>query len=272
VGDTFNEVISPDGVIEAKHKDDAIFGLGSLTLELPDRELRVGDTWSSDLWLLLDPTATKRTRVRAHHKLDGFQWLAGLKVARIVSTFSKKGEEITVIYKGNPAKIKTDFKGTRYSYFAYQAGRFVGFQDEIEHDYEVDVAQFSSALAGGGMYGASGMPGMPGAPGMPGMPGMPGAPGMPGGPGMPGPGVPAEFARSGAPLPPGMPGAPPPPGGPGAPGFPAVPGMPGAPGMPPAPGMGPEMPGAMPGGWGMQTIPLQIKASGKVVLEVLERQ
>jgi len=73
-------------MMQAKHKGEDQMDLGGLTMELPDRELRIGDTWSGDLWLIPDPSSTHRERVKAQNKLDGFQWLNGHKVARIVST------------------------------------------------------------------------------------------------------------------------------------------------------------------------------------------
>jgi hypothetical protein len=259
VGKTYTLLVEPDGSIGTKRKDDSMFELGSLTLVLPDRDLRVGDTWSSDMWVLLDPTSPKRTQVKAQHKVERFQWYHGYKVAQIVSTFTQKNADVTITFKGNPAKIKTDVKGTRYSYFAYEEGRFVGFNDELEHDYTIETAALSAALSGGygmpGMGGEGMMGGMPGMPGaMPGMPGDPGMPGMPGAPGM-------------APGMPGMPGAP---GMPGMPGMPGAPGMaPGMPGMPGAPGM-PGMDGGMMG-YAQPTIPEKVKASGKVSLSVQQR-
>lgn len=272
VGKLYSVLVQPDGEQGAKRKGDEQWDLGMLTLILPDRDLRVNDTWSSDIWVMLDPAAIKRHKVKAQHKLDGFQWFNGQKVARIMSTFKQDGTDMTIYFKGGQAKLKTDYKGTRTSYFAYELGRFVGFEDALEHEYTIDTMQLSAAVSGGGMGGMGmgmggpgmgmpgaemGMPGMGMGPGTPGMPGMPGAPGMPpGGPGMPG-----------ATGPGGMPGAP---GMPGMPGAPGMPGMPGAPGMPGMPGMGPEMGGM--GGYGgyQQAVPQTIKASGKVFLTVLE--
>lgn len=257
LGETYTISVQPTGSMGPKHKGDKNFDLGELTLELPNRDLRVGDTWTSKLWLMLDPTATKRHEVKAQHRLDGFQWYNGLKVARIVSTFSEKGTKFTIRFKNGSASLETDYKGTRYSYFAWEEGRFVAIEDSLNHNYDIDVAQLSAALTGGGFGG--GMPGAMGPDGMP-MPGMDGGmmPGMPGAPGMPGmdPGM----------MPPGMPGAP------GMPGMPSPDGgmMPGAPGMP---GMG--MPGmeGMPGmGYGMQMMPAKVKGTGTVTMTVTEQR
>lgn len=271
VGELYTLVVKPNAIMEPKHKGDKEMELGELTMDLPDRELRLGDTWSGDLWLLPDPSSHKREKVKAQSKLDGFQWLNGHKVARIVSTYAKKDLDLMITFKGSPAKVTADLKGTRLSYFDWQAGRFIGLEDTIDLDYEADVAALSAAVsggfAGGGMgmpgmggegmpMGGPGMPGMPGAPGMPGMPGMPGAPGMSGPPGMPGaPGMPGM-------APPGMPGQP-------GMGMPGQPGM-GMPGMPGQPGM-PGMEGGM-GGYGMQQmVPQTVKGNGKVVIRVLEQ-
>jgi hypothetical protein len=259
LGKTYTLVVNPTGAIETKHKGDAHFDLGELTITLPDREVRIGDTWSGDMWVMLDPAGTQRQKVKGQHRLDGFQWMNGMKVARIVSTFSAKGGKFSIHFKNGVAKIESDYKGTRYSYFAYEQGRFIGLEDTIEHDYDIDTSQLSAALSGG----MGGMPGMPGAPGMEGMPmpGMPGAPGMdpgmmPGAPGMP----PAPGMAPGMPPAPGMA-----PGMPGAPGM--APGMPGAPGMEGMPGMG-----GVPGMGGMyQSMPVKVQATGKMFLSVMER-
>lgn len=255
VGDLVTLVVNPNAVMQPKHKGDKQIELGELTMELPDRELRLGDTWSGDLWLLPDPSSHKREKVKAQSKLDGFQWFNGHKVARIASTYSRKDAKFAVQFKDYPGEVTADYKGTRLSYFDWQAGRFIGLEDTIDLDYEVPVTSLSTLVAGAagmGMPGAMGPDGMPmGGPGMPGMPGMPmGGPGMPGMPGMPGA--------------PGMA----PPGGafPGAPGM----GAPGMSGMPGAPGM-PGMPG-MEGGYGMQQmVPQTVKGNGKVVIRVMEQ-
>jgi len=54
---------------------------------------------------------------------------------------------MTVRFKGNPTKIKSDFKGTRVSYFAWTEGRFVGMEDTIDLNYEADASALSAAVA-----------------------------------------------------------------------------------------------------------------------------
>lgn len=256
VGQTYTLVYMPNGDIRAKHKEDKECEPCELILQLPDQAVRVGDSWPSDMWILVDPLMSTRTKVRGIHKLDGFQWLNGHKVARIISTYQQKGFHQSFTFNGMPMTVSSDYKGTRYSYFAYTEGRFIGTEDIIDHDY---TANLSSG------YGTMGAQGMPMAPGMeiPGMPGMP--PGMgavpPGAPGMGG-------------LPPGAPGM----GMPGM-GFPggapeAVPGMGGIPGMGGGiPGMGGAVPGMgmMPGMGGGVQIPQTIKGTGKVTMTVMEK-
>lgn len=250
VGKLYTLVVKPNGVIEAKHKGDPMMDLGALTMELPNRDLRLGDTWSGDLWMIPDPSATKREKVKAQNKLDGFQWYNGHKVARIVSTYAKKDADILAKFKDFTGQVKADFKGTRLSYFAWEKGRFVGMEDTLDLQYEVPVAVLSSLVTGIGGMGMQGMggvgpDGMPMGGGMPGM-GMPGAPGMPMEPGMM-PGQPGMM--------PGM-----------EPGMPGQPGMPGM-GMPGMPGMDGGM------GYGMQQmVPQTVKGTGKVVIQVTEKR
>ena len=235
-GDLFTLVFNPLGQIKAKRDKDPEWELGQLTMELPEKDLQVGATWQGKLWLMLDPAATSREEVKAQSKLDGFQWYKGHKVARIVSTFKENGTKMTIRLKNATAQVKTDFSGTRTSYFAFEEGRFVGIEDEISHKYEIDSS-----------VGPDGMP----------MPGMPMEPGM----AAPGMAMPGMGAAPGA-----FPGAPGMPGMPGAPGMPMEPGM-AAPGMPGMPGM----PGREGQDGMQQMVPQKIKATGSVAISMAER-
>lgn len=88
VGDITTLIAQPNASLKLKHKDDSHFNLGELYLELPDRSLREGSTWRSDMYVLPMLRADRR-RVTANHRLDGFQWVGPYKCARIISQYSE---------------------------------------------------------------------------------------------------------------------------------------------------------------------------------------
>ncbi len=357
-GEMHRVKVFPTAVVEPMHDDSPRFAYGELYIELPDRDLRVGDTWNGQMTYCAYPEQEEPIKTQATHKLDGFEYRGAYRCARIVSTFAKDEEEgdwqlagIPVTgqmqagggmggmgapggpgmgalggpgpgmggpgfggpggpgmwppatsggmpgagFGTEPPKFESKLEGTRVSYFALDAGRFVAMQDTLKREVELmpqaltgllaAVLQIAAptAMGGGGQMGpGSAMPGFagpgPAGPGMGGMPGAgmpapggpmmgPGGPGMPGpagpggmmpGPGMPGPGMPGPGMPGAA-----MPGRPGMPGGPGMvgrpPGMPGgmMPGgmMPGQPGMPGGPGMMPRGPGGMMGAPGGMGMP-----------------
>ncbi|MFP3903092.1 MAG: hypothetical protein ACLFWB_02500 [Armatimonadota bacterium] len=63
------------------------------------------------------------------------------------------------------AQVKTSYKGTRISYFAYEFGQVIRTDDQITHTLTIDSSQFGGG-AGGGMMDEEGMMGPGMEPGM----------------------------------------------------------------------------------------------------------
>ncbi len=100
VGDIFTMYIYPDHSITPKHKGDPTFELGELYMELPDKTVRRGSTWRSDMYVLPMLQAERR-KVTASHRIDGFQWAGGYKCARIVSKYSENDVTLTLNMGGS---------------------------------------------------------------------------------------------------------------------------------------------------------------------------
>lgn len=100
VGDIFTMYIYPDHSITPKHKGDPTFELGELYMELPDKTVRRGSTWRSDMYVLPMLQAERR-KVTASHRIDGFQWAGGYRCARIVSKYSENDVTLTLNMGGS---------------------------------------------------------------------------------------------------------------------------------------------------------------------------
>lgn len=185
--------VFPDAEIRLLNPRDEHFPLGEYYVKLPVRAVNVGDTWQSELSVLPLPNAVSRVVLQAQNKLDGFEWVAGRKCARILSTF-KQDEQFVMVKVGDQTfPLKTSYEATRISYFGLEEKRFVSFEERTKHVIEVPAqaiqflyqlqlggtAAAARAAGAGGMSGQMMGPGMGGAMPMPGM----GGPGMGTGPG-----------------------------------------------------------------------------------------
>ena len=94
-GDIFTLNIDSRAKVSTRRKDDKIFELGTLDLQLPDQAVRRGSTWKSSMHVIPLLGADRRT-VTGNHRVDGFQWVAGRKCVRIVSTYSENDVELKV--------------------------------------------------------------------------------------------------------------------------------------------------------------------------------
>ncbi len=68
---------------------------GGVYLVFPDRRLRVGDEWTSEIAVVV-PLTGKVKKVQAKHVLKGFEWQGGRRCVRIESTFKFK-EKVPVV-------------------------------------------------------------------------------------------------------------------------------------------------------------------------------
>jgi len=270
--------VFPDAEIKLYNPKDEHFPLGEYYVKLPIRPVNVGDTWQSELSVLPLPNAVSRVVLQAQNKLDGFEWVAGRKCARILSTF-KQDEQFVMVKVGDQTfPLKTSYEARRISYFGLDEKRFISFEEQTKHVIEVPAQavqilyqfQIGSTAAAMKAAGAGGMGGQGMGPGMGGMGAMGGMPmgGMGGGMPMPGmgPGGMGGMGPGGMPMggmgPMGIGGGMPAPAagmGPGAPMGGMGPGMMG--GMGPMGAMGAggaggamgqamPMPGMGPGGMG----------------------
>ncbi len=243
VGKIFRVKVLPNNVIKPMHDDSERFVFGELYVELPDRDLQVGDTWEGEMtYCSYLEQQDAPVKIKATHKLDGFEYKGIHPCARIVSTFSKDEDLGEWHLADFPVNGKSKLEGKRISYFALDEGRFVAMEDTLKREVEIQPQDLAALLAGAvggtsqqGMGARVGMApgaafGGPGPAGQ-GMPMMPGPGMMPGGPAGAGPGM-----MPGPGMPPGAPGM--------GPGGPAAP----MPGMMPGPGMAPMGPGMRPGG------------------------
>lgn len=253
-GKQFRLKVFPDGLVELFRRSEGDhFPLSEYFVKLPPRPVTTGDTWNGDVLVLPLPVAEGRHVVSAQHKLDGFEYVAGRRCARITTQVSEKDKTVVVRIGHVVYPIKTSYTINRASYFGIDAKRFVAFEETAKHTiklpyqavqllYQLQLGQSAQTAAAGaaGMMGGAMQPGM-GMPGMGPMGGMPpemmGAAGVPGGPAMM-----------------GMPGAP---------GM-AMPGMEG-------PGAGAYMPGMMPGvmgaagGYQMQDVNVEIVSTLSII-------
>ncbi len=169
-GDTFRERVQPDGAVEPLRSKREHFALGEYYVKLPDRPVSRGETWNSELSVLPLPNAVSRQILPAQNRLDGFEYVAGRKCARIITTFSQKDTLVMVRVGSQTLPIKTSYEGRRASYFGLTDHHFVGFEEKMRHTIEVPVAAIqmlfqlqlgaaAKAQAGAGMPGAGGMMG-----------------------------------------------------------------------------------------------------------------
>lgn len=94
-GKSHTYLAMPDGTMRLKHGDESPFRYAELFLQLPDRPLKKGDRWTSEMRILPVPQMdTEMKTVRAKHRVEGFEWVAGHKCLVIRSTFSVKAEKL----------------------------------------------------------------------------------------------------------------------------------------------------------------------------------
>jgi hypothetical protein len=94
-GKSHTYVALQDGTMRKKHEDEDSFDLAELYMQLPDRELRVGDTWTSEMRVLPVPQMDTEVRVvRAKHRVEGFEWVMGHECLRIASDYKVDNEKI----------------------------------------------------------------------------------------------------------------------------------------------------------------------------------
>jgi hypothetical protein len=218
-GQRFRLCVYPNAAIELLNDKDKHFPLGEYFVRLPERMLYRGDSWEDELAVLPLPNAIARHVLRAQHRLDGYEYAAGQRCARLVSTFSETDKPVLVKVGQAIFPLKTSYQATRHSYFGLDSAHFVAFEEITKHTielpyqvvqvlYQLQLGQPWQTAAGGGAA-AGALPGaglgpmgeMPGSMGpegammgpmgpMPGgMMGMPGAPGGVAPYGMPGAGL-----------------------------------------------------------------------------------
>jgi len=103
-GKVLTYVALRDGVKRLKHEVESCgqpagpgFEYAELYLQLPDRPLRVGDTWTSQMRILPVPQKDTEIKVvRAKHRVEGFEWMGGHKCLRIRSQFKVDKEKLSL--------------------------------------------------------------------------------------------------------------------------------------------------------------------------------
>jgi hypothetical protein len=153
--------------------------------KLPERPIRVNDTWVSQKERLDIPGTppNQQPLVALETKFEGLEWEGGYPTAKIHQVFdSSKGGGYkapkTIVF-GNMQVDNPQLKYERDIYIAYRSGTLVKMVRKMEV-----TGKTTSAIQGGaapGMAGGGGMAMGPPSMGMPGMPGMPGG-GMRSGP------------------------------------------------------------------------------------------
>lgn len=171
-----------DGEMRLKHDDEKPFKLAEMTVTLPDRQVRVGDTWNGTITIWPDPL--KGTGAAAAGAMgEGMDTGMGIDPAMMGMGLGMPGAEagmgMAAAAPEAPTKIQTRTVRAKHTVDGFE---WVMGQPtvRIRSTYSVDkdkvtVPSPATGLGGGGeVFG--GMPGeMMGAPGM-GAPGM--APGM----------------------------------------------------------------------------------------------
>ena len=176
----------------------------SATLDLPilpNREVRVGDTWTTPNVVLDIPGTApdKQPKVTVESKLVGFEWEGNHQTAKITQTYEGTPKEKSIVF-GNIVVDKPRIKFTRHVYLAYRSGALIKMERSLEVSGTTSGAVAGSVggagmsapgapIAGGmSMFGGGAPPmmggGMTSPPGMPST-GMSGPPLMMGGAGMP---------------------------------------------------------------------------------------
>lgn len=266
-GKTFRLTVAPDGKVDV-YKEGHHFPLGENYVELPERAVSKGDSWPAEVSIVLLPSAvaTHLTGVKKV-TLDGFEYVAGQKCARIVATFSQKEKPVRVRLGRSIIPLKTTYKAQRICYFGLETKHFVAFEDRVSHTLKIPVQfvqmLYQIQLGGAAKTAQAGMGGMMGAGAMGGMMGpmMGGMGPMAGEPGMMGAGMATPGGTGLQPY------------GPGAAGVGGFGGMSGPPagmaameGMAGAGGMGAAMPGLAGGAQAQQaqTIPVLVESELRI--------
>ena len=193
-GNSHTYVALQDGTMRLKHDDDRSFRYAELFLQLPDRPLKEGDTWTSQMRILPVPqTDTDMRTVNAQHRVEGFEWVNGHKCVRIRSTFSVKKEKLKLRLQpkaeqqaifgeqpmdiapmgemmmmepgamgmegmmAGPPEVESDYTGERVTYWAFDVNRPVRIVDTITHSLEIERAAMMVDM---GMTEGQFMPGM----------------------------------------------------------------------------------------------------------------
>jgi hypothetical protein len=111
-GKSHTYLAMPDGTMRLKHDDESPFRYVELFLQLPDRPLKKGDRWTSELRMLPVPQMdTEIKTVRAKHRVEGFEWVAGHKCLVIRSTFSVKADKLKLRLSPQQAQQEGVFGG-----------------------------------------------------------------------------------------------------------------------------------------------------------------
>ncbi len=95
-GDEYRFKVHPSAEVEKMHEEQPEFPLGQTFIELPERPVRVGDSWAGDMAVTISPTSRKPETVSSIHRLDGFEYKGTYRCARIVSRHTVKNTEIKI--------------------------------------------------------------------------------------------------------------------------------------------------------------------------------
>lgn len=177
----------PNGAMRLKHNDERPFRYAELLLELPDRDLKQGDTWTSEMRILPVPQMDSDVRtVRAKHTVEGFEWVNGHRCVRIRSTYEVKKEKLKLRLQpkaaqgelgvdaqpmdiapapemmamepgamgmegaaAGPPEVESSYTGERITFWAFDVNRPIRMVDTITHSLEIEQAQMVSGVVGG---------------------------------------------------------------------------------------------------------------------------
>jgi hypothetical protein len=123
--------VAPSGVALTGPQRTGLTGLGILPLEMPNRKVRPGESWASEMGVLLDLTNPETKVAIGNHVFSGVDWVEGKECAVIESHYSLDGP-LRVNLGDQPFLLsRVAAAGTRRSYYDPEAGRFLMVRDRV---------------------------------------------------------------------------------------------------------------------------------------------
>lgn len=131
VGQKAQFTIGADGEVLIGTEDAGVTNLGLLRLGLPGKKVLPGESWASEMGVVLDLTGIRTVVATGKHTLTSLDWLEDRECAVIDSEYSLDGP-LSVVFGQQPFVLsRVAVQGQRRSYYDFKEGRFLMTRDRV---------------------------------------------------------------------------------------------------------------------------------------------